>query len=429
VVCKFESGPYLRGAEGGQKSAGSGRASLAEPASRHDYEGVFARVADVIAQRTASLAEEQATAPALLAALAAHPVDRQRLLVTNCRRYRTWALAQALIDESAAQLPRDPPAALTASRVAVAAVACLDAGYYGAQRIADLAAAAWASHATALRIAGDFREAEKALASAYRQLAAGTGDPLERARLLWHEASFRRARRQFDRAFALLEEVIAIARRQDEPHLWGKALINKGVCYSYAGEPEAAIRLLQEGTRLIDPGLEPRLLLVARHNLIDALVDAERFEEAQTLLAPTRALHLQFGNRIDLIRFRWVEGKVTAGLGQFEVAEELCRTVRDEFVAAELGYDAALVSLDLAALYSRQGRSGDVRRLAEEMLSIFQAGGIHREALAALKIFREAAELERVTLGLVQELSEFLLRARQCPDLRFHLSALKPAAG
>ncbi len=40
-----------------------------------------------------------------------------------------------------------------------------------------------------------------------------------------------------------------------------------------------------------------------------------------------------------------------------------------------IGYDAALVSLDLALLYLRQNRTAAVKELAEEMREIFAAGG------------------------------------------------------
>jgi len=56
-----------------------------------------------------------------------------------------------------------------------------------------------------------------------------------------------------------------------------------------------------------------------------------------------------------------------------------------------MGYDAALVSLHLALLYTKEGRAAAVAELAREMIPIFEAQDIHREALAALTVFRQAA--------------------------------------
>jgi hypothetical protein len=46
---------------------------------------------------------------------------------------------------------------------------------------------------------------------------------------------------------------------------------------------------------------------------------------------------------------------------------------------------------DHAFLYLRQGRAADVKRLAEEIFPVFQAQDVHREAVAALRLFQEAA--------------------------------------
>jgi hypothetical protein len=99
-------------------------------------------------------------------------------------------------------------------------------------------------------------------------------------------------------------------------------------------------------------------------------------------------------------------------------AEELLKGVRKELVERELGFDAALLSLDLADVYARQGRSGELRRLAAEMIPIFQSRDVHRETLAALLAFQKAAEMEGVTVGLIREVSGYLKESRATPSLR-----------
>jgi hypothetical protein len=84
-----------------------------------------------------------------------------------------------------------------------------------------------------------------------------------------------------------------------------------------------------------------------------------------------------------------------------------------------MDYDTALVSLELASIYAREGSTDQVKTLGRHMTPIFQAKAIHREALAALALFREAAESERLTAELAQLLLDFLHRARHNPELRF----------
>jgi hypothetical protein len=73
----------------------------------------------------------------------------------------------------------------------------------------------------------------------------------------------------------------------------------------------------------------------------------------------------------------------------------------------------------LAPLYLREGRAAEVKRLAEEMLPIFTAADVHREALAALILFAEAAKRDEVTVALTEKIARYLRDARVDPSLRF----------
>ena len=73
----------------------------------------------------------------------------------------------------------------------------------------------------------------------------------------------------------------------------------------------------------------------------------------------------------------------------------------------------------LAALYAREGRTAEVKPLAEEIIPIFQSCEVPREALAALIVFQNAAEMEQLTIGLVEEVAAFLEKVRSHPGLRF----------
>jgi len=57
----------------------------------------------------------------------------------------------------------------------------------------------------------------------------------------------------------------------------------------------------------------------------------------------------------------------------------------------------------------------DVQRLAEEMLPIFQAQDVNREALAALRLFQEAARRQEFTIEKARELAAWLRRSIPTP--------------
>ncbi|HSS48293.1 MAG TPA: hypothetical protein VLX28_05045, partial [Thermoanaerobaculia bacterium] len=75
--------------------------------------------------------------------------------------------------------------------------------------------------------------------------------------------------------------------------------------------------------------------------------------------------------------------------------------------------------LDLAQLYLRQGRSAEVRELAAGMIAVFLSQDVHRQAAAALAVFQRAAELDKATPLLLDEIATYLRRARRNPRLRF----------
>jgi hypothetical protein len=58
------------------------------------------------------------------------------------------------------------------------------------------------------------------------------------------------------------------------------------------------------------------------------------------------------------------------------------------------------------------------------MTPIFQTQEVHREALAALTLFRQAAERERVTAAFARDVLLYLRKARNAPDLRFEGGAV-----
>ena len=87
--------------------------------------------------------------------------------------------------------------------------------------------------------------------------------------------------------------------------------------------------------------------------------------------------------------------------------------VRQDFTGRELPYDAALVSLDLAVLWLEVGCTAKVREMVGAIAWIFRAQKISREAVAALILFRDAAERETATVGLAQQVITEIKRARR----------------
>ena len=378
-----------------------------------EYGTAFEAAQREVESRQAQLVAERVDAGELLRELLAQPFERQEILVTQeGSHYCTWGFCELLLDAAREWGFQDPARAIELARIGVEVAERVDAGAYGRTRVRDLAARAWGILGNAQRIRDDFRTAEKSFAQAELRLREGTGDPLEKAQIQLFKASHFGNQQRFREAFRLLDRVVAVGRRCGDPHLWGKALIMRGFLLGLANDPEAAIRHLSEGLQKVDSASDPRLVVAAQHNLTLYLAESGRYGEALRLLESARPLYRQVGDQMSLLRLRWLEGKIASALGHYRESEELLRGVQKELIERELGYDAALLSLDLATIYARDGRSAEMRRLAEEMLPIFKSQDIHREAFAALFVFQKAAEMERVTLGLIRDVTGYLKESR-----------------
>jgi tetratricopeptide (TPR) repeat protein len=366
-----------------------------------------------------SLATERAEAASRFAELMEQPSERWEILLRNHRRFQTWGLLEWLLEHCREQFFVDPLSAESFARLSLALSDLLDAGYYGADRIEDLRARAWGFIGNARRIRFEFQAAEEAFETAYLHLRKGTGDVLERALLFELQGNLLRSQRRFSKAERLLLRALRIYREVGETHRAGRALVSITTIYEQAGTPELSIPLLREALELIDAEGEPRLVWTIHHNLITVLAEAGRFMEAQGLFIQARPLYARFTDGQTQNRRRWVAGKIARGLGQAQEAEAHLQAAREGFIADGLTYDAALVSLDLAALYADRGRVTELKQVAEEMLAIFSSRQIHREALAALSFLQEAALTERANLQVVTGVATFLKRLQSDPELSF----------
>jgi tetratricopeptide (TPR) repeat protein len=374
---------------------------------------------------TAVSSRRETGAPHLLTELLAEPVERWEALVRRDKRFHDRNLVELLIERSIAAFTTEPQRSEEPVRLALVITDLLDVDAHGAERLADLRARVWAFIANARRVKSDQRGAAAAFEIAFSHLEKGTGEALARAVVLDLKAPLLRDRRRFTEALDLLEEALRIYLDAGDVRRAVPALLRISTVHGQAGEPERSIPVLAQALRLIDPQADPQLALMARHNLITDLADMGRSVEAQELFAETRPLYAQVPGAPLRNRFQWVQGKIASGLERLAEAEGFFLAAREGFLTENAPYDVALVSLELASIYVKQGRAREVKRLAGELVTIFSSLEVHREALAALVFLDQAATAERASFEVVTGVTSFLKRARHDPDLRFR----EPASG
>jgi tetratricopeptide (TPR) repeat protein len=214
----------------------------------------------------------------------------------------------------------------------------------------------------------------------------------------------------------MVDEALFLYREAGTTHGIGKSLLQKAKILEEKGDLVEAIDLLQEAGRTIDHSREPKLFVYGRFNLLSCLILADRHDEAERLLPEIRDLLRDTVQPLERVRLRWVEGNIDLGRGRRGPAEAAFREVQRQFLERRMGYDAALVSLDLARLYAQEGCVEELKRLANELFHVFESRDVHREAIIALLMIQKACEEERLTVELVREIAGYLRRERRGPN-------------
>jgi transcriptional regulator with XRE-family HTH domain len=344
--------------------------------------------------------------------------SQRRELVEKDREFRSWALCELICKESIKAAADNADRARELADLALL-IAELGPGEESWRQ--RLQGYAWAYVGNARRVGGDLPAAEKVFGRAGELWEAGAeGDPgiLEEAQMLSLEASLRTSQGRLSEAATLVDRAIAFAPTA-LTELRANLFLQKARVQEWAGEYESASEALLKAAPLITQQDDPRLLFSLKHNYAWNLTHLGRYAEAGALIPGARALTVRLDNELDSLRLRWLEGRISAGLGRTEEALTALSQVRTEFADRSIAYDSALATLELATLQLELGRTWDVKILARQMAPIFRAQGVHREALAAIKLFCEAAEKESATVELARRVTEFLYRAQHNPSLRF----------
>lgn len=339
------------------------------------------------------------------------PADRPRF-VGSFPELCTPAVVEAVCEESARR----------AADSAELARGLAELGLFIADRVpsrmrAQAQGYAWAFVGNARRVAGGLPGAAEAFARSARLWGSGEADFFDGSRLLDLEASLRKDQRRLPEALELLDRASRMPRLSAGQR--ARILIKRAITLKWSEDFEGALASLREAAPVIASARDSRLLWILQFESAVNLCQLGRVVEAAALLLEVRRLAVQIGNNLDQLRSRWLEGKVAAQLGRTGEAMEALSRVRAEFGDLRMRYDEALATMELAGLYLEQGRTAEVKTLARQMEPIFRDQGVHEEARKALALFRQAVEVETVTLALVRRLTSFLYRAQGDPGLRF----------
>ena len=348
----------------------------------------------------------------ILQELMSHSPEQRVILVENSERFKSVELCQLALDRGFEMGAQNPNQSLELTSTAVVIAESLREGDFSSGLVGGLRAKAYAFKGNACRIGSDLVGASKALDRAL-ELAAELSDPSAKATALAFQGSLYAELLNFPCASEALGRSIAIYRDVGDTLEAVRTSIVMANHITTSGKAESAVESLKEILVETDELGIPRLSLAVRHNLAFSLIACGRSQEAMEHFPTIKRLHKRLSNAVDLTRFKWLEGQIAVDSDRLIDAEEAFLEVKRFFVDKGMAHDVALVSLDLALVYLRQGRLGELKALASEMLTIFSSLKIHQETLAALAFCRKALEVETMTVAFVNELGTRLETARE----------------
>lgn len=352
--------------------------------------------------------EERQAARSLWARLVSCSAKERQAIVREGRRFQSWALSELLCDESLKAAPDNADRAVELADLAVLVAGLARGG--GAER-ARIQAYALMHSGNAQRVHGRLPAADTAFReAAERWKAGGSHDPdglLNEARMLGLEASLRREQRRLPEALDLLNRALEVDQGGEVRFL----LLNRAKTLEEIGNYEEAAATLRRALPLIDSEREPRPFWNLNFHLLLNICSAGNPQEVERQLPGLQELTERLKNELDFVRLVWLRAKVDAGLGHPHEAEAGFEQVRKDLLTRGIAYDTALVSLELAVLLLQQDRTADVKSIVRELLPVFKAQRITREALATVELFRDAVDRETITVELARRYLNDLRRA------------------
>ncbi|HWM94337.1 MAG TPA: hypothetical protein VN493_26510 [Thermoanaerobaculia bacterium] len=352
--------------------------------SNEDYDAALAR-------QDAEAAKERARAERLWRRLqdVRDPAARRDLAVGD-PDFWTWAFCEKLSLESAAAAEDDAGHAGELADLALELVSKAPGDDNLRCRIQEYV---WAHVSNARRARGDLAGAERAITRAQEFFIAGTmgilPSPIRRDPLFLIEAALLRDQGRLREALEKVKFGWGLVDKEAKIALF----LEDGRLHRWLGHPEKALWALSLAARDASRTSDLRLLMRIEIEAGSALCDLGRHGEVKKLSAGIRRQAGRFP--AEQARLLALEGRVAAGLGRLEEAEDALRKLRADLPDGAAA-DFALLSLEVAVLYASQGKTAELKDLAATTQGL--AGSrLSRGAAASLKLFCRLAEQEKLT--------------------------------
>lgn len=250
----------------------------------------------------------------------------------------------------------------------------------------------------ALRILGRLGEARQQMNAARDLLERGTGRLGFLAELYRFQASLEDAVRDYAVAEEAIDKAEQLYAVLGDTEGIAACCIQRAIVFIYSDRPQDAFATILGAVQSIE---SEDLLRSAYETAIRALVDAGEVAHAMRVLEMSRSLFAGGGDLFQL-KVLWLEGQATGKRSRLAKA-------RKGYSDRGMIFQAALISLEEAAMAVREGELREARELLDVAGPVLAALGIVKDSLAAmildLDVTRreELEKAEAILLSLVKE--------------------------
>lgn len=235
---------------------------------------------------------------------------------------------------------------------------------------ADTLALALLVLGNALRIAGNLRCAARTLRAGEKARLEGSCSWELHAFSLQLRASLSINSRRLEEAEALLQQAEAVAVRGGLGLEATKARIKRAICASYRGEAAEAVRIIRDA--LAQGEWAPDLRRAAIEIAIVNLADTEPIEALRLHVVSRPLYDAEDCPERMRLKYRWAGGIIAARLGRLAPLQE----VRAAYLARDMAYEAAMVSIDLALGAEVRGDRQLASAYVEEAIPVLAICGL-----------------------------------------------------
>ncbi|HYQ82611.1 MAG TPA: tetratricopeptide repeat protein [Rubrobacter sp.] len=363
------------------------------------------------------LAHERAharhTIPRLLSVNA--PSEWPRLL--DDPLVQTCAAVDRLCEIASTELTREPKYAESVARLAVELSERLPSDY-PAVILAQTRGHAWKDLAKTLSFLGQNDDAFPAFSRAEELLEPFPALQYDNAIVRLNLSIAYQETGRFTEALALLKETADVFRSYRDTRLFTIAGFYEGLLlqrmHRYREARETHLLVIASSTEI------DKETLAALHNAIGfSSLELNDFTAAEDNLTKAIALYTEIRQPIEAVKGELGRGRLLIRRGLYAQGIAYLRPVRHRFLKHSLAEEAGICGLDMVEGMLQLGKTTDAENLARTIMNEFLAASLNARAITALGYLSEAIASRKASPRMATGIREYVLSLRTTPEREF----------